>query len=55
MGKPDHITDSWGTYVQVEEATVKLDMEQWTVVYFLLSEWGKEYIKVVYSHSAYLT
>ena len=41
MGKPDHITDSGGTYVQVEEATVKLDMEQRTG-----SNLRKEYVKI---------
>ena len=36
--------------VASQEATVKLDMEQQTV-----SKLGKEYIKAVYCHPAYLT
>ena len=33
-----------------QEATVKPDMDQWTD-----SKLGKEYVKVVYCHPAYLT
>ena len=36
--------------MQVMKATMKPDMKQWIVFKF-----GKEYIKVVYCHPAYLT
>ena len=36
--------------MQVKKQQLELDMEQWTG-----SKLGKEYIKVVYYHSAYLT
>ena len=36
--------------MQVKKQQLELDMEQWTG-----SKWGKEYIKAVYCHSAYLT
>ena len=36
--------------MQVQEATVRMDMEQQTG-----SKLGKEYIKAVYCHTAYLT
>ena len=42
---------SWETYMQVKKKKqLKLDMEQWT-------SWklGKEYVKAVYCHPAYLT
>ena len=39
-----------GTCVQVRKQQLKLDMEQWTG-----SKLGKEYVKAVYCHPAYLT
>ena len=36
--------------MQVEKQQLELDMEQWTG-----SKLGKEYIKAIYCHSAYLT
>ena len=36
--------------MQVKKQQLELDMEQWTA-----SKLGKEYIKTVYCHSAYLT
>ena len=36
--------------MQVKKQELKLDMEQWTG-----SKMGKEYIKAVYCHPAYLT
>ena len=36
--------------MKVKKQQLELDMEQWTG-----SEWGKEYIKAVYCHPAYLT
>ena len=36
--------------MQVKKQQLELDMEQWTG-----SKLGKEYVKVVYCHSAYLT
>ena len=41
---------SWETCVQVEKEQLELDMEQLTG-----SKLGKEYIKAVYCHPAYLT
>ena len=38
------------TYVQVKKQQLELDVEQWTG-----SKLGKEYIKAVYCHPAYLT
>ena len=40
---------SWEAYVQVKKQQLELDMEQQTV-----SKLGKEYIKAVYCHPAYL-
>ena len=40
---------SWETYMQVRKQQLELDMEQTG------SKSGKEYIKAVYCHSAYLT
>ena len=40
----------WETCMQVKEQQLELDMEQWTG-----SKLGKEYIKAVYCHPAYLT
>ena len=41
---------SCDTYVQVKKQQLELDVEQWTG-----SKLGKEYIKAVYCHPAYLT
>ena len=41
---------SWEIYMQVKKQQLELDMEQWTG-----SKLGKEYIKAVYCHLAYLT
>ena len=41
---------SWETYVQVRKQQLELDMEQQTG-----SKYGKEYVKTVYCHPAYLT
>ena len=41
---------SWKTYIQVRKQQLELDMEQQTG-----SKSGKEYLKAVYCHSAYLT
>ena len=41
---------SWETCVQDKKQQLELDMEQWTD-----SKLGKEYIKTVYCHLAYLT
>jgi len=50
MGIPDHLPASWETCMQVKKRQLELDMEQWTG-----SKLGKEYIKAVYCHPAYLT
>ena len=41
---------SWETCMQVKKQQLELDMEQWTG-----SKSGKEYVKAVYCHPAYLT
>ena len=41
---------SWETCMQVKKQQLELDMEQWTG-----SKLGKEYIKSIYCHPAYLT
>ena len=41
---------SWETYMQVKKQELELNMEQQTG-----SKLGKEYVKAVYCHSAYLT
>ena len=41
---------SWEIYMQVEKQQLELDMEQQTC-----SKLGKEYVKAVYCHPAYLT
>ena len=41
---------SWATYMQVKKQQLELDMEQQTG-----SKSGKEYVKAVYCHPAYLT
>ena len=47
MRQPD---SSWETYMQVKKQQLEPDMEQQTG-----SKLGKEYIKVLYCHPAYLT
>ena len=47
MGGPDHLTCLLQNLYAGQEAR-ELDMEQWTG-----SKLGKEYIKVVYCHTAY--
>ena len=49
MGITDHLTCFLRNLYAGQEAT-ELDMEQWTG-----SKLGKEYIKYVYCHPAYLT
>ena len=46
----DHLTVSSVTCMQIKKKELELDMEQWTG-----SKLGKEYVKAVYCHSAYLT
>ena len=50
MGIPDHLTCLLRNLYAGQEATVTLDMEQQTGY-----KSGKEYIKAVYCHPAYLT
>ena len=50
MGIPDHLTCSQETCMQVKKQQLEPDMKQWTG-----SILGKEYIKGVYCHPAYLT
>ena len=50
MGIPGHLTASWEICMQVKKQHLELDMEQQTG-----SKSGKEYIKAVYCHPAYLT
>ena len=50
MGIPDHLTASWEICMQVKKQQLELDMEQQTG-----PKLGKEYIKAVYCHHAYLT
>ena len=49
MGLPDHLTCLLRNLYAGQEAR-ELDMEQWTG-----SKLGKEYVKTVYCHPAYLT
>ena len=49
MGIPDHLS-SWEICMQVRKQQLELDVEQQTD-----SKLGKEYIKAVYCHPAYLT
>ena len=48
MGIPDHLTCLLRNLYKGQEA-IELDMEQWSN-----SKSGKEYVKVVYCHPAYL-
>ena len=41
---------SWETCMQEKKQQLEVDMEQWTS-----SKLGKEYVKAVYCHCAYLT
>ena len=50
MGIPEHLTCLLRNLYAGQQTTVKLDMEQQTG-----SKSGKEYVKIVYCHSAYLT
>ena len=50
MGIPDHLTSLLRICMQVRKQQLELDMEQLTD-----SKLGKEYIKAVYCHPAYLT
>ena len=50
MGIPDHLTCLLRNLYAGQEATVKPDLEQWTV-----SKLGKEHVKAVYCHLTYLT
>ena len=49
MGIPDHLTYILETYIWVNKQQLEPDMGQWTG-----SKLGKEYIKAVYCHPAYL-
>ena len=50
MGIPDHLTCLLRNLYAGQEATIRTDMEQQTG-----SKLGKEYVKAVYCHPAYLT
>ena len=50
MGIPDHLPASWEICMQVKKQQLELDMGQWTG-----SKLGKECVKAVYCHPAYLT
>ena len=50
MGTPDHLTCLLRNSIQVRKQQLELDMEQLTG-----SKSGKEYLKAVYCHPAYLT
>ena len=50
LGIPDHLTCLLRNHMQVRKQQLELDMEQQTS-----SKLGKEYIKAVYCHPAYLT
>ena len=50
MGIPDHLTSLLRNLRQVRKQQLEPDVDQWTG-----SKLGKEYIKAVYCHSAYLT
>ena len=50
MGIPDHLTCLLEMCMQVKKQQLETDIEQWTG-----SKLGKEYIKAVYCHLAYLT
>ena len=50
MGPPDHLTCLLRNLYAVKKQQLELDMEQQTG-----SKLGKEYVKAVYCHPAYLT
>ena len=50
MGIPDPWPASWEICIQVKKQQLQLDIEQQTG-----SKSGKEYVKAVYCHPAYLT
>ena len=50
MGKADHLTCLLRNLYAGQKATIRMDMEQQTG-----SKLGKEYVKAVYCHPAYLT
>ena len=50
MGTPDHLTCLLKNLYAGKKQQLELDMEQQTV-----SKLGKEYVKAVYCHPAYLT
>ena len=50
MGIPDHLPASWEICMQITKQPLYLDMEQQTG-----SKLGKEYVKAVCCHPAYLT
>ena len=50
MGIPDHPTCLLRNMYEVKKQQLESDMEQWTS-----SKFGKDYIKAVYCHAAYLT
>ena len=50
MGIPDHLTCLLEICIQVKKQQLELEMKQWTG-----SKLGKEYVKAVYCHPAYLT
>src|SRR5574340_1167226 len=50
MGIPDHLTCLLRNLYAGQEQQLKLDIEQWTG-----SKLGKEYVKAVHCHPAYLT
>ena len=50
MEIPDHLICSWEICMQVKKQQLELDMEQQTGC-----KLGKEYIKAIYCHPAYLT
>ena len=50
MGILDYLIASWEICMHVKKQQLESDMEQWTG-----SKLGKEYIKAVYRHLAYLT
>ena len=50
MGTPDHLTCLMRNLYAGQEATVRTRYEQWTG-----SKLGKEYVKAVYCHLAYIS
>ena len=50
MGYQTTLPASWETCIQVKKQQLEQNMEQWTG-----SKLGKEYVKAVYCHLAYLT